>query len=325
MFVNEVVDHNLQARVSQEYHGCRLDQVAKTCFSAYSRSCMQKWIKNGALRVDGKQYLPKYRLRGGENLTLQIVLQEDEQWAADPEVQFDLVFEDDTVLIINKPAGLVVHPAPGNWSGTLLNGLLHYCPALRTIPRAGIVHRLDKDTTGLMVVAKTLEAHNHLIGQLQARTVSREYEAIVRGRVAKSGCIEEPITRHPVNRLKMSVQKYGKPAITHYFIKKLYAQHTHMRLQLVTGRTHQIRVHMCHLGYPLIGDALYNAPVPGIYRYTSSLKAQLQCLNRQALHARRLGLIHPRSGSWMTWESSLPEDIEHVITVLEENDKTLTN
>ncbi len=300
----------------------RLDQAAASCFPDYSRSRLQSWIKSGALRVDGHQSRPKDKVRSGQVLTLIAELNSDERW--EPEaIPLDVVFEDDHILVINKPAGLVVHPAAGNYSGTLLNGLLHHEPALSAIPRAGIVHRLDKNTTGLMVVAKTLQAQTDLVSQLQARTVRREYEAVVQGLMTGGGRIEEPVGRHPSNRLKMAVVASGKHAATQYRLIARYRAHTHIKLTLETGRTHQIRVHMAHLRYPLTGDTLYAGCLRFPKRCSDALKEQLQVFRRQALHARQLGLIHPDTQKDIQWEVPLPDDMVALLAALQQDRKTI--
>ncbi|CAM3550730.1 23S rRNA pseudouridine(1911/1915/1917) synthase RluD [Parendozoicomonas haliclonae] len=309
---------NLEAAVPADLGGKRFDQIASQVFPDYSRSTLQEWIKSGALTVNGKTKRPKDKLFGGEQLVLNAELEDDGRW--EPEnIPLDIVYEDDHIIVINKPRDLVVHPAAGNWSGTLLNALLYHCPDIASVPRAGIVHRLDKDTTGLMVVAKTLQAQTDLVEQLQERSVSREYEAVVTGVMSAGGEVNQPIGRHPTNRLKMAVTHGGKPSITHYRVLERYRGHTHIRVQLETGRTHQIRVHMSHLRYPLVGDTLYAGP-PRFPRGASpELVEMLKTFDRQALHARQLGLVHPATGDYMEWESELPEDFLTLLDVLEED------
>lgn len=314
---------NLQAQVDDSCCGQRLDRVAVTCFQDFSRARLQEWIKSGHLQVDGKVLKPGVKLRGGEQLKLAAEIEEDRQW--EPEfIEFPIVYEDQDILIINKPAGLVVHPAPGHWSGTLLNGLLHYCPDLATIPRAGIVHRLDKDTTGLMVVAKTLQAQTHLVEQLQARTVRREYETIVKGAIASDGTVDKPIARHPTQRLRMAVVLGGKPAITHYKVMERFTYHTYLHVKLETGRTHQIRVHMSDMHHPLVGDELYNARFHIPRECSKAMEGCLVHFRRQALHARRLGLIHPVSGQMMSWSADAPEDFKFLLRTLREEQKMMS-
>ncbi len=309
---------SLEAVVPADLGGKRFDQIASQVFSDYSRSSLQEWIRSGALTVNGDNRRPKDRLYGGEQLVLNAVLEDDGRFLPE-NIPLEIVYEDDHIIVINKPRGLVVHPAAGNWSGTMLNALLYHFPDIASVPRAGIVHRLDKDTTGLMVVAKSLQAQTDLVAQLQERTVHREYEAVVYGVMSAGGEVNEPIGRHTTNRLRMAVVHGGKPSVTHYRVVERYRGHTHIRVQLETGRTHQIRVHMSHLRYPLVGDSLY-AGAPRFPRgATQELVTLLKSFDRQALHARRLGLVHPATGEYMEWESELPEDFLTLLDVLEED------
>jgi 23S rRNA pseudouridine1911/1915/1917 synthase len=289
--------------VPEHFAGQRLDQALAALLPQHSRNRLQGWIKDGRVYVDGDVAdEPKQKVHGGESL--EINPEEDQRTLADqPEdIPLAVVFEDDQLLVIDKPAGLVVHPAAGNWTGTLLNGLLHHCPSLAGIPRAGIVHRLDKDTSGLLVVAKTLEAQTDLVRQLQARTVKRLYLALARGNVAHDGVVDAPVGRHPTQRVKMAVTNAGKPARTHYRVLERFADCTLVECSLETGRTHQIRVHLASLGHPLVGDAVYGGNRPGG-----------PVFGRQALHARRLGLLHPSSALPMEWESPLPADFTELL------------
>ncbi|MCY4471724.1 MAG: 23S rRNA pseudouridine(1911/1915/1917) synthase RluD [Kistimonas sp.] len=307
---------NLVAVLPDELGGERCDQLAVRLFPRYSRSRLQTWIRTGALTVDGARVRPRDRLRGGETLKLEAILEETGQWLPE-KMPLDILYEDEHLLIVNKPESLVVHPAAGHWQGTLLNGLLWHCPALACLPRAGIVHRLDQDTTGLMVVAKNLQAQNSLSEQLRKRSLYRNYEAVAMGNLTTGGCVDQPVGRHPVHRLKMAVVAAGKPAVTHYAVLRDFRAHTHLSLNLQTGRTHQIRVHMQHLGHPLVGDALYTGS-PRIPREaTPELKKVLQGFGRQALHARRLGLLHPATGDEMRWEAPLPADFAGLLAGLE--------
>ncbi|WP_221800182.1 23S rRNA pseudouridine(1911/1915/1917) synthase RluD [Oceanobacter mangrovi] len=293
----------------------RLDQVAAELFPDYSRSRLQQWIKDGQLTVDGKVVRGRDKLVGGEVLQLEAVLESEGTW--EPEaIDLDIVYEDEHILVINKQADLVVHPAAGNYTGTLLNGLLYHCPELIHVPRAGIVHRLDKDTTGLMVVAKTLQAQVHLVGQLQDRTMGREYEAVVQGQMTGGGKVDEPIGRHGTQRTKMAVSPLGKEAVTHYRVLKKFPTHTHIRLKLETGRTHQIRVHMSHIGYPLVGDVTYAARTRLTRGIGPQLRSMLQAFPRQALHAKALSLLHPVEQEWMEWEVDLPADFKELLAAL---------
>jgi len=316
----------LEAIVPLESSGSRLDQVAAELFDSFSRSRLQQWIKSGDLLVDGKKYRPKDKLLGGESLSVNVVPEAEGTWESEP-IDLDITYEDDHILVINKPAGLVVHPAAGNYTGTLLNGLLYHVPSNESIPRAGIVHRLDKDTTGLMVVAKSLEAHNALIQQLQARSVHREYQAITQGVMTGGGTVDEPMGRHPQARTKMAVvsdnggKSGGKDAITHYRVIERFPNHTHIRVKLETGRTHQIRVHMAHIGYSLVGDMVYGGRLKLPKGATTELHDMLRNFKRQALHAGKLGLIHPVSEEYMEWQVAPPEDFNLLLEMLKKDAK----
>ncbi len=306
------------ATVPEELMGKRLDFAATELFPGYSRSRIQSWIKSGALTLNGETAKPKDKVLGGESLVLLAEMEEQGDWEAE-DIPLEIVYEDEHILVINKPAGLVVHPAAGNRSGTLLNGLLFHCPDLINVPRAGIVHRLDKDTTGLMVVAKSLEAHADLVAQLQERTVSREYEAVVAGVMTGGGRVEAAIGRHPRQRQKMAVVDFGgKEAITHYRVIKRYPNHTHVRLKLETGRTHQIRVHMAHIGYALVGDGTYAGRMKIPKNASTELLDLLRNFGRQALHAAQLGLIHPITGEYLEWQVERPDDMKALLRVLAE-------
>lgn len=312
-----------QAQVPASARGQRLDAIAADLFPSYSRAQLQGWIKEGALTVNGGQKKPNAKLIGGEALALSAQLQDTSVWLPEA-IPLDIVFEDDHIMVINKPADLVVHPAAGNYTGTLLNGLLHHYPAAANVPRAGIVHRLDKDTTGLMVVAKTLAAQNHLVQQLQSRTVSRRYVAVVCGALSGSGTIDAPIGRDPAHRTRMAVlgkhSATAKEAITHYQVKEQFDHFTVVTLKLETGRTHQIRVHMSHLGYGLVGDATYRGKALKSSEIRPSVLDTVKGFGRQALHARELGLIHPATGKSCSWRAPLPEDLECLIEQLREED-----
>ncbi|MBM96889.1 MAG: 23S rRNA pseudouridine(1911/1915/1917) synthase RluD [Oceanospirillaceae bacterium] len=296
----------------------RLDQVAAQLFPDYSRSRLQQWIKDGQLTVDGVVKRGRDKLVGGEALILDAELVAEGDWQPQP-IPLDIVFEDEHILVINKPANLVVHPAAGNPDGTLLNGLIHHAPHLAEIPRAGIVHRLDKDTTGLMVVAKTLQAQASLVEQLQDRSMGREYEAVVQGHMTGGGKVDEPIGRHGTQRTRMAVSPTGKDAVTHYRVLHKFPSHTYIRCKLETGRTHQIRVHLSHIGYPLVGDATYAARTRLVKGIGPKLRDMLQGFGRQALHAKALGLIHPATQEWMEWEVELPEDFISLLECLDED------
>ncbi|MCD6008261.1 23S rRNA pseudouridine(1911/1915/1917) synthase RluD [Halomonas sp. IOP_31] len=295
-------------RIPGSMVGIRLDQAAAEVFAEFSRERLKGWIKSGALTLDGAVAKPKDKVYGGERLVLEAVLEDAVRWQPQA-IELAIVHEDDDVLVLDKPAGLVVHPAAGNPDGTLLNALLHHCPALAAIPRAGIVHRLDKDTSGLMVVAKTLAAQTSLVGQLQARSVSREYAAVVTGMMTAGGTVDAPIGRHPKDRKRQAVTESGKPAVTHYRVVERFRGHTHVRCRLETGRTHQIRVHMAHRRYPLIGDALYGGRLKLPAGASEALKEQLRSFPRQALHARTLAFVHPASGESVSFSAELPDDL----------------
>lgn len=311
--MGEVVQADLV--IPQELGAVRLDQAMAQLMPEHSRSRIQDWIKAGALLVNGQPRKPRDKVMAGDHVTLQVAVEAVADWEAEA-IDLDIVFEDEHLLVINKPAGLVVHPAAGHDSGTLLNALLHHCPDIDHLPRAGIVHRLDKDTTGLMVVAKTLVAHTSLVEQLQERTMGREYEAVVQGEMTGGGKVEEPMARHPKNRQKMAVVPNGKPALTHYRVLERFAGFTHVRLKLETGRTHQIRVHMSHIHYPLVGDPLYGGRMRLPKGATERLQEHLRQFRRQALHAKRLELRHPVSGETLEWEVPLPDDLNELLTVL---------
>ncbi len=311
-----------QAVVPSELRGTRLDQVAQILFSDFSRSQLQNWIKSGELQVNGKTQRPKDKLYGGEVLNLEATLAPQGEWKPEP-IALDIVYEDDSILVINKPAGLVVHPAAGNHDGTLLNALLHHSSEQECLPRAGIVHRLDKDTSGLMVVAKTLTAQTSLVNQLQDRSMGREYEAVAVGAMTAGGKVDAPIGRHPTHRVKMAVVTgpSGKPARTHYRVVGRYPQHTHIRLKLETGRTHQIRVHMAHIRHPLVGDNLYAGGFKIPPKVSPELIEALKGFSRQALHAETLTLIHPESDEEVSWSVPIPDDMQQLLAALQKDKK----
>ncbi|MGS2742377.1 23S rRNA pseudouridine(1911/1915/1917) synthase RluD [Halomonas sp. LS-001] len=309
-------------RVPASLAGTRLDQAAAELFNDYSRERLKTWINAGELTVDGQKVKPKTRLHGEEVLSLSAVLEEEGRFEAQ-DIPLEIVFEDDDVIVVNKPANMVVHPAAGNPDGTLLNALLHHEPTLAQVPRAGIVHRLDKDTTGLMMVAKNLPAQAALVQQLQARTVSRQYDAVVIGTPVSGATVDAPIGRHPKDRKRQAVSASGKPAVTHYRVVERFRAHTHVRCQLETGRTHQIRVHMAHARYPLIGDPLYGGRPKLPPGAADSLKEILREFPRQALHARKLSFVHPRSGDSMSFRAALPDDLLMLLDYLREDHATM--
>jgi 23S rRNA pseudouridine1911/1915/1917 synthase len=314
--MSNLTEHiRLSAEVSAELAGKRLDQALALLFPAYSRSRLKEWVDNEKVMVNGLFKRPRTPVVEGDQLEINATIEVLSDWVGEP-IALDIVYEDEHLLVINKPANLVVHPAVGNWVGTLVNALLHHCPALSQIPRAGVVHRLDKDTTGLMVLAKTLGAHTSLVNQLQARTVKRIYEAVVYGVILSGNTINAPIGRHPHDRIRMAVLESGKTAITHYRVIEKFKAHTHLRVQLETGRTHQIRVHLAHIQHPIIGDKMYGGRLRLPPKASLELQTCLKEFPRQALHARSLTLIHPETGVEMQWEVPLPEDMQQLLSTL---------
>jgi len=299
--------------------GKRLDQILVEIFPDYSRNKLQTWIKAGRVTVNQQQIKAKDRLEGGEAIILDAEAEEVTEYLAE-DIPLDIIYEDEDILIVNKPAGLVVHPGAGNWSGTLQNGLLFHLPEAVTIPRSGIVHRLDKDTSGLLMVAKTLAAHHSLVEQLQARTIHREYLAITIGRMTGGGTIDEPLGRHPTDRKRYAVRESGKPAITHYRVLERFLHNTLIQVKLETGRTHQIRVHMAHLRMPLVGDPMYSGRFQMPKDCGNDLEQVLRQFKRQALHAEKLGLIHPRTGEYQEWQLPVPTDMQVLLAALSDND-----
>ena len=297
----------------------RLDQCLAEIFPDYSRSKLQTWIKAGRVLVDGEALKGREKLDGGEEIELDAEAEQVVEYDAE-DIPLDIVYEDESILIVNKPAGLVVHPAVGNWTGTLVNALLNHVPSLDTLPRAGIVHRIDKDTSGLLMVAKTLQAHNSLVEQLQERTIHREYLALVKGWMTAGGTVDQPIGRHPVDRKRNAVRRDGKEAVTHYRLEQRFKRHTLIRVKLETGRTHQIRVHMSHINYPLVGDQTYGGRFQMPAECNPALADALRNFKRQALHATKLGLDHPETGEYMEWEQPMPEDMQNLIKLLTENE-----
>ena len=288
--------------------GLRLDAALARLFPEHSRSRLQSWLRDGLIRLDGAAAEAKRKVWGGERLSLAVPPAPTSETGAE-DIALDIVFEDASLIVIDKPAGLVVHPGNGNATGTLMNALLHHAPALAGVPRAGIVHRLDKETSGLLVVAKTLAAQTDLVRQLQARTVKRHYLALAHGKVGAGGTVDAPLGRHPVQRTKMAVLKSGgKEARTHYEVRERFARCTLVECRLETGRTHQIRVHMASIGHPLVGDPVYGKAKCG--------DARLDAFPRQALHAWRLALLHPDGGAAMAWEAPLPADFRGLLESL---------
>lgn len=319
-------DAPLSVQVEPSWAGKRLDAVAALVFPEYSRNRLQSWITSGFLTVNGQPGKSKEKVLGGETLALLLPPDLLAETLADMEgnplssvvaeaIELPIVHEDEHILVINKPAGLVMHPAPGNRHGTLLNGLLHHDASLLNVPRAGIVHRLDKETSGLCVVAKTLIAHTHLVRQLQAREMGRNYTAVVVGDVPINGTINAPIGRHPRDRKRMAVNEGGKEAITHFECTERYLGCARVSVKLETGRTHQIRVHMTHIGHALIGDPVYGRRLAVLPRQIANVEA-VAAFTRQALHAHRLSLIHPGTEQFMSFEAPMPEDMNNLCLVL---------
>ncbi|AOE38850.1 23S rRNA pseudouridine(1911/1915/1917) synthase RluD [Pantoea agglomerans] len=306
----------LTATVSESQLGQRLDQTLAELFPDYSRSRIKEWILDRRVTVNGVMVdTPKEKVLGGELVAIDAEIEEAQRW--EPQnLPLDIVYEDEDIIVINKPRDFVVHPGAGNPDGTVLNALLHHYPAIMDVPRAGIVHRLDKDTTGLMVVAKTVPAQTHLVDSLQRREITREYEAVAIGNMTAGGTVEQPISRHSTKRTHMAVHPMGKPAVTHYRIMEHFRAHTRLRLRLETGRTHQIRVHMSHISHPLVGDPLYGGRPRPPKGASEAFITTLRGFDRQALHATMLRLYHPISGIEMEFHAALPQDMVDLIAAL---------
>lgn len=311
---------HLQASIPPECADKRLDQALAMLFKEHSRSRLKLWIEQGWVRVNGQNLRPKDKVFENDQIEIhaeqdpaqensQSQFQSQSQWQPQA-IDLDIIYQDEHILVLNKPANLVVHPAVGNRQGTLVNALLHAFPGLQDLPRAGVVHRLDKDTTGVMVVALSLLAHTSLVNQLQARTLRREYVAIVCGNMPSGGTVSTCMGRHPRDRKKMAVLEEGKPAVTHYRVLKRFKAHTALDVKLETGRTHQIRVHMAHIQYPIVGDRTYGGRLRMPPDSSAFLLETLRTFPRQALHAKTLGLQHPVTGEWMNFEAPLPEDMK---------------
>ncbi len=306
----------LEATTGAEHFSLRLDQVLADLFPEYSRSKLKTWIQGGNVSVDGQVItVPRHKMQMDEVVTVSAEI--EVQVTSQPQdIALDIVYEDEHILVINKPADLVVHPGAGNPSGTVLNALLNHVPEIDKVPRAGIVHRLDKDTTGLMVVAKTIPAQTHLVDQLQTRVMSREYEAVAMGTMVAGGVVDEPIGRHATKRTHMAVRENGKPAVTHFRVIEKFRAYTHLRLKLETGRTHQIRVHMAHIKHPLLGDPTYSGRPRLPKGASDDFINILRGFQRQALHAAQLSLYHPETEEWMTWQAPLPQDMQDLLAAV---------
>ncbi|HEX5056813.1 MAG TPA: 23S rRNA pseudouridine(1911/1915/1917) synthase RluD [Gammaproteobacteria bacterium] len=311
----------IELQIPPEAAGKRLDKVLAELFPEYSRSCLQNWLKQGFITLDASAGIAKYKVYGGESLRLDVPAGAPAQEEAAEDIALEIVHEDADIIVINKPPGLVVHPAAGNRSGTLQNGLLYRYPELAEVPRAGLVHRLDKDTSGLLVVARHLRAHKSLVDQLQARSMGREYDAIVQGVVISGGEIDQPVGRHSHDRLRMAVREGGREAVTHYRLVERFRAHSHLRVQLETGRTHQIRVHMAHIRKPVVGDPLYGGRLKVPPEATPQLAERLHALRRQALHASRLELLHPATDEPVEWSVELPGDMQLLLEALRDDSR----
>ncbi len=313
---------HLTLTVPNDLGGMRLDQALAKLLPDYSRTQIQDWIKNENLTVNDTFYKSRDPVIGGERIIIDAQQKSQPAFEAQP-IELDKVYADESLLIINKPVGMVVHPAAGNPNNTLLNALLHDTPELKNLPRAGIIHRLDKDTSGLLVIAKTQQAFTHLTLQMKERKITRIYQAIVCGLLTSGGTIDEPIGRHPIQRKRMAVIETGKPSVTHFRLIEKYRNHTRIRVQLETGRTHQIRVHMAYIHYPILGDPVYGGRLQLPRGASPALVEKLRNVKRQALHACELGLIHPITQKWMSWQAPLPEDMQDLIRVLKKDDEEM--
>ncbi|MBA6327961.1 23S rRNA pseudouridine(1911/1915/1917) synthase RluD [Colwellia sp. MB02u-6] len=315
----EIIQH--RDTVPESCLGKRFDQTLAEMFPDYSRSRLKEWILAGHITVDGLVVdRPREKMFGGEEVAIDTQVESEVRFQAQ-DLPLNIVYEDDDILVINKPAGFVVHPGAGNPDGTVLNALLHHCPQLDVVPRAGIVHRLDKDTTGLMVVAKTIAAQTNLVESLQAREITREYEAIASGIMTAGGLVDQPIGRHATKRTHMAVTFSGRPSVTHYRVMEKFRLHTRLRLRLETGRTHQIRVHMAHITHALAGDPVYGGRPRPPKNASEELREMLRQFKRQALHAAMLSLYHPITGVQMTWHADVPEDMVALADLLRKDTK----
>jgi len=319
--LGQSLGNSLSLTIPHDLGGLRLDVALQRLLPEHSRSRLQSWIKEGLVTVDAQATTSKTKVWGGERVVVEVQVKPETNAFKAQDIPLDIIYEDEHILVINKPAGMVVHPAAGNWEGTLLNALLFHAPQLHDVPRAGIVHRLDKDTSGLLVVAKTLNAQTHLVRQLQARTVKREYRAIVWGQLWRNGKVDQPIGRDPRSRTKMAINRMGKPAITRYEVLERFSVQTYLRCNLETGRTHQIRVHMQFLKAPLVGDPVYGYKgIVPIRAMTQTLRDAVSNFHRQALHAIKLGLIHPATNEFMEWQIELADDMKVLLEAMRHED-----
>ncbi|WP_180055760.1 23S rRNA pseudouridine(1911/1915/1917) synthase RluD [Acinetobacter sp. YH12142] len=311
---------SLQFQLDESYLGQRIDQVSALVWTDFSREKLKQWLKEGHLLVNGNTVKPKYKCEGTELLTLDVEL-EAQTRSLPEDIPLNIVYEDDDIMVINKPVGMVVHPGAGNSTGTLVNAILHHYPKSSELTRAGLVHRIDKDTSGLLVVAKNLESQFSLSKQLAKKSVYRIYDLIVYGNIIAGGTVDEPIKRHPVDRIKMAVLPGGKDAVTHYNVKERFQNFTRIQARLETGRTHQIRVHFTYIGHGLVGDQVYVPRVRMPAGASMLLDDTLRGFKRQALHAVKLGLVHPRTGEDMMFEAPWPEDFNQLVEVLRSENK----
>ena len=309
----------LQIIIPSRMKGTRLDASLAEMLPDYSRSKITAWIKSGDALINGKIFKPKDKTSGDEIVFLTLNQKQSNDWNAE-EIPLNVVYEDEDIIVINKQFGLVTHPGAGNWTGTLANALLYYDPALSKLDRAGIVHRLDKNTSGLMVVARNEKSQKYLVEQLQNHSIDREYSAIVYGHMIAGGTVDEPIGRDSKDRVKQAVSQSGKEALTHYRAIDRFKSHTHVKAILETGRTHQIRVHLSYVGHSLIGDPMYGGRVRFPKKASEELKKALLNFKRQALHSKKLTLKHPISGEVMSWKAPLPDDMQELLSVLKEFD-----
>ena len=305
--------------IPERMTGDRLDVALSEMLPDYSRSKITAWIKSGDALINNKAFKPKDKVNGSQIVILSLNKKQNNDWSAE-NIALNIVFEDEDIIIINKPFGLVTHPGAGNWNGTLANALLYYDPKLSKLDRAGIVHRLDKNTSGLMVIARNEKSQKYLVEQLQSHSVAREYSAIVYGHMISGGSINDPIGRDPKDRIKQTVSSNGKDATTHYRVIDRFKSHTHVKAILETGRTHQIRVHLSHIGYPLLGDPMYGGRVRFPKKASEILKESLLGFKRQALHSKKLTLNHPSTGELMSWKAPLPDDMLELLDILNEFD-----
>jgi 23S rRNA pseudouridine1911/1915/1917 synthase len=305
--------------IPERMTGDRLDVALSEMLPDYSRSKITAWIKSGDALINNKAFKPKDKVNGSQVVMLSLNKKQNNDWSAE-NIALNIVFEDEDIIIVNKPFGLVTHPGAGNWNGTLANALLYYDPKLSILDRVGIVHRLDKNTSGLMVIARNEKSQKYLVEQLQSHSVYREYSAIVYGHMISGGSINDPIGRDPKDRIKQAVSSNGKDATTHYRVIDRFKSHTHVKAILETGRTHQIRVHLSHIGYPLLGDPMYGGRVRFPKKASEILKRSLLGFKRQALHSKKLTLSHPSTGELMSWKAPLPDDMLELLDILNEFD-----